>query len=37
MTPGEILDDFSYLSAEDTHACLAYAAARERRQIAVAA
>ena len=37
MTPGEILADFPYLATEDIQACLAYAAARERRQIAVAA
>ena len=37
MTPAEILADFPYLATEDIQACLAYAAARERRQIAVAA
>ena len=37
MTPGEILADFPYLAAEDIQACLAYAADRERHQIAVAA
>ncbi len=37
MTPGEILADFPYLTAEDIQACLAYAADRERRQITVAA
>ena len=37
MTPGEILADFPYLATKDIQACLAYAAARERRQIAVAA
>ncbi len=37
MTPAEILADFPYFTAEDIQACLAYAAARERRQIAVAA
>ena len=38
MTPGEILADFPYLTAEDIQACLvAYAADRERHQIAVAA
>ncbi len=37
MTPGEILADFPYLTAEDTQACLAYAADRERHPIAVAA
>jgi len=37
MTPAEILADFPYLTAEDIHACLTYAANRERHQIAVAA
>ncbi len=37
MTPGEILADFPYLTAEDIQACLAYAADRERHQISVAA
>ena len=37
MTPGEILADFPYLTAEDIQACLACAADRERHQIAVAA
>lgn len=37
MTPGEILADFPYLTAEDTQAGLAHAADRERHQIAVAA
>ena len=37
MTPGEILADFPYLTAEDIQACLAYAADRERQQITVAA
>lgn len=37
MTPGETVADFPYLATEDIHACLAYAAAHERRQIAVAA
>ena len=37
MTPAEILADFPYLATEEIQACLAYAAARERRQIAVAA
>lgn len=31
MTTEEILDDFSYLTAEDIQACLAFAAERERR------
>lgn len=37
MTPREILADFPYLAAEDIQACLAYAADRERHQIAVTA
>jgi uncharacterized protein (DUF433 family) len=37
MTPGEILADFPYLTAEDIQACLAYAADRERHQLAIAA
>ena len=37
MTPGEILADFPYLTAEDIQACLAYASDRERHQITVAA
>ena len=37
MTPGEAVADFLYLATEDILACLAYAAARERLQIAVAA
>ena len=37
MTPGEILADFPYLTAEDIQACLAYTADRERHQITVAA
>ncbi|MCE9550642.1 MAG: DUF433 domain-containing protein [Betaproteobacteria bacterium] len=37
MTPVEILADLPYLTAEDIHACLVYAANRERYQIAVAA
>lgn len=31
MTEDEILDDFPDLSREDIRACLAFAAARERR------
>ena len=31
MTEGQILDDFPGLKAEDIRACLAFAAARERR------
>jgi len=30
MSIEEILDDYPYLEAEDIHACLAYAAERER-------
>ena len=30
MSMEEILDDFPYLTREDIHACLAYAAAREQ-------
>ena len=37
MTPAEILADFPYLTAEDIQACLAYAADRERQQVAVVA
>lgn len=33
MTEAEILDDFPYLTAEDIHACLAFAAERERRML----
>ncbi len=36
MTPEEVLDDFPYLTAEDVRACLAYAAARERRTLVAA-
>lgn len=35
MTREQILDDFPYLTEEDILACLAYAADRERLQIAV--
>jgi uncharacterized protein (DUF433 family) len=35
MTPEEILEDFDYLTLQDIHACLAYAADRERHQLAV--
>lgn len=31
MTHQEILDDFPYLTDDDIHACLSYAADRERR------
>lgn len=37
MTETEILSDFPYLTAEDLHACLAFAAERERRLIAIPA
>lgn len=33
MTMQEVLDDFPYLTAEDIHACLAYAAERERNML----
>jgi uncharacterized protein (DUF433 family) len=33
MTVSEILNDFSYLTAEDIQACLAFAAERERRMM----
>jgi uncharacterized protein (DUF433 family) len=35
MSVDEILRDFPYLTREDIHACLSYAADRERSQIAV--
>ncbi len=35
MTTEEILDDFDYLTLQDIHACLSYAADRERHQMAV--
>lgn len=37
MTQEQILRDFPYLTAEDIHACLAYAADRERTQLTVRA
>jgi uncharacterized protein (DUF433 family) len=37
MTVEEILDEFDYLTAEDVKACLAYAADRERHQLALIA
>lgn len=37
MTPEEILQDFDYLTMRDIQACLAYAADRERKQLAVSA
>lgn len=33
MTPSEITEDFPYLTLEDIHACLGYAAERERQMI----
>ena len=36
MTPEEILRDFPYLTLEDVHACLSFAADRERRVTIVA-
>ena len=36
MSQDEVLDDFPYLTAEDIRACLAYAAARERRTLVAA-
>ena len=33
MTEEEILADFPYLTQEDIHACLSYAADRERSQL----
>jgi len=35
MSEKEILDDFPYLTSEDIHACLQYAADREHHQMAV--
>ncbi len=37
MSAAEILDDFPYLAAEDIHACLAFAAERERSMLAAGA
>ena len=37
MTTQEILDDFSYLVAEDVQACLAFAAERERGMLVAVA
>ena len=36
MTPEEILRDFPYLTLDDVHACLSFAADRERRVTVVA-
>ncbi len=33
MSQEEILKDFPYLTADDIHACLSYAADRERQQL----
>ena len=35
MTPGEILEDFDYITLEDIQACLSYAADRERHHLIV--
>jgi uncharacterized protein (DUF433 family) len=35
MTTAEILSEFDYLTSDDIHACLAYAADREHHQLAV--
>lgn len=35
MTPQEILDEFDYLTLDDIHACLSYAADRERNQLVI--
>ncbi len=35
MTPEQILEEFDYLTSEDIHACLSYAADRERNQLVV--
>jgi uncharacterized protein (DUF433 family) len=35
MSPQEILDEFDYLTIDDIHACLSYAADRERNQLVV--
>jgi uncharacterized protein (DUF433 family) len=37
MTPGQILSDFPDLNQDDITACLAYAADRERMQLAAEA
>ena len=33
MTPEQLLEDFDYLTLDDIHACLSYAADRERHQL----
>ena len=35
MTTDEILADFPYLTREDIHACLAFAADRERQLLSI--
>jgi uncharacterized protein (DUF433 family) len=35
MTPEQLLEDFDYLTLDDIHACLSYAADRERHQLVV--
>jgi uncharacterized protein (DUF433 family) len=35
MSDAEVLSDFPYLTAEDIHACLAFAAERERLTVLV--
>ena len=37
MTQPEIVDDFSYLTADDIRACLSFAAERERGMLVAAA
>ena len=37
MTENEIINDFPELTKEDIHACLAFAAVREKRLLATAA
>lgn len=37
MTADEVLTDFPYLTLEDIHACLAFAAERERRMLVTVA
>ncbi|MBC7709387.1 MAG: DUF433 domain-containing protein [Rhizobacter sp.] len=37
MTPEQIVTDFDYLTLDDSRACLAYAADRERQQLVLAA
>lgn len=35
MTPEKIIEDLDYLTLDDIRACLAYAADRERHQLAI--